>query len=52
MHAAPKKPVLHLDLFAFATQGKCTAIALRVVMFEVLPKARALFPFQFEPPWC
>lgn len=32
--------------------GKCAAIALRVATFEVLPRVKALFPVQFEPPWC
>ena len=32
--------------------GKCAAIALRVAIFEVLPRVKALFPVQFEPPWC
>ena len=31
--------------------GKYAAIALRVTMFEVLPRVKALFPVQFEPPW-
>ncbi len=31
--------------------GKYAAIALRVTIFEVLPRVKALFPVQFEPPW-
>ena len=32
--------------------GKCTAIAMRIARFEVLTGVKALFPVQFEPPWC
>lgn len=32
--------------------GKCAAVVLRIATFEVLPRVKALFPVQFEPPWC
>ena len=55
MYAARNARVLrfHLNQKAFYSDlpGKYAAIALRVTIFEVLPRVKALFPVQFEPPW-
>ncbi len=56
MYVARNTPVARfsLSLRAFYSDlpGKCSAIALRVATFEVLPRVKILFPVQFEPPWC
>ena len=31
--------------------GKYVLIAMRLTIYEVLPKRNAIFPMQFEPPW-
>lgn len=45
---------LNLSQKAFYSDlpGKYAAIAMRIAMFEILPRVKALFPVQFEPPWC
>lgn len=58
MYLARQAQVSHLNLnlrqktFYSQSPGKSAALALRVTIFEVLPKVNSLFPVQFEPPWC
>ncbi|HNX77086.1 MAG TPA: hypothetical protein PLM07_13380 [Candidatus Rifleibacterium sp.] len=56
MYAARNAQVYRFSLshkaFYSDLPGKCAAIVLRVAMLEVLPSVKALFPVQFEPPWC
>ena len=56
MFAARNAQAVYLNLsqkaFYSDLPGKCAAIALHMTMLEVLPRVKALFPVQFEPPWC